>query len=293
MKNIYRNENSIIFKNEFQDFETGHLLSSVETQNYTIIQVADSYYGSKFCIPKHMQYCDLEITLAVSNGLFCANNDKWQKLNKHDVFLTYKNDIHELKSNRGCRFQTLAINFKNHSLIPLFNAVKEIFADESKSNLPEISEIFSQIVLEFVSENSPFTENYIDSMITYILVKLSRSNLPSNTIDILSTQEALPAIVNFIDSNFLSIYSLEELSTKFGYNYSHICKTFKKRYGITPSDYLLSKKMDYSVKLLKNKKSIKYISECLNYSTPYNFSRAFKKHFGVSPTKFQIKTLKN
>ena len=288
MKNIYRNESSIIFKNEFQDFETGHLLSPVETQNFTIIQVADSYYGSHFCIPQHMQYCDLEITLAVSNGLFSANNGKWQKLNKHDVFLTYKNDIHELKSNRGCRFQTLAINIKNNSLLPVFYAIKEVFSNDYKCNLQEISPMFTQIVSEFVSENSPFTENYIDSLITAVLVKLSRSKLPSNTIDVLSTQETLPAIVNYIDSHFLDIYSLEELSAKFGYNYSHICKTFKKCYGITPSDYLLSKKMDYSVKLLKNKKSIKYISECLNYSTPYNFSRAFKKHFGVSPTKFQI-----
>lgn len=288
MKNIYRNESSIIFKNEFQDFETGHLLSPVETQNYTIIQVADSYYGSRFFIPKHMQYCDLEITLAVSNGLFSANNNKWQKLKKHDVFLTYKNDIHELKSNRGCRFQTLAINIKNNSLIPLFNAVKEIFANDSKCNLQDISQMFTEIVSEFVSENSPFTENYIDSMITAVLVKLSRSKLPSNTIDVLSTQEVLPAIVNYIDSNFLNIYSLEELSSKFGYNYGHICKTFKKSYGVTPSDYMLSKKMDYSLRLLKEQKNVKYISERLNYSTPYNFSRAFKKHFGVSPTKFNL-----
>ena len=37
MKNIYRNENSIILKNEIKDFDTGQLLSIAETQNFVII----------------------------------------------------------------------------------------------------------------------------------------------------------------------------------------------------------------------------------------------------------------
>ena len=46
--------------------------------------------------------------------------------------------------------------------------------------------------------------------------------------------------------------------------------------------------MDHALKLLKDGKSVNYISDELGYSTPYNFSRAFKTHFGTSPAKYNI-----
>ncbi len=288
MKKILRNESSIIFKDEFVDFETGKLLSPVETQNYTVIQVADSYYGSRFCIEKHRQHCDLELTFPLGNGLSCANNEKWQKLNKYDVYLSFKGDFHTLESNTGCRFQTLAINAKEGSK-NLFDAIAKQFDKKRTCNMQDLSNLFTAIISEFVSEDSPFSDIYLDSLITSVLVKLLRGDKYNKKTDILSTEETLPAILNYIDSHFLDIYSLEELSIQFGYNYGHICKTFKKSYGITPSQHLLSKKMEYAVKLLKDVKSVNLVSEELGYSTPYNFSRAFKTYFGVSPANYDKK----
>ena len=242
MKHIYTNKSSIVFKNEFQDFETGRLLSPIETRNYTVIQVADSYYGSRFSISAHPQYCDLEITFPLSGVLLCSNNDAWQKLGRHEIFLSYPGDCHRLRSVRGCRFQTLAINVKDQSCTELLRAAKESIGEKKSCRLPEISELLSAIVAEFVSENLPFSEHHLDSLITAILVRLTRCNHPSKTIDVLSTQDALPAIVNHLDTHFLEIHSLADLSSQFGYNYNHICKTFRKCYGIAPSEYLLSKK---------------------------------------------------
>ncbi len=68
MNKVLRNENSIIYKNEYQDFETGHFLSIMETQNFYIVHVVDSYYGSRFSISEHYQNCDIEITYSLSNG---------------------------------------------------------------------------------------------------------------------------------------------------------------------------------------------------------------------------------
>jgi len=285
MKKIVRNENSVIFTDDFVDFETGDLLSPIETQNYTIIQVADSYYGSHFCIDRHKQHCDLELTFSLGNGLLCAEGDNWQKLNKFDVYLSFKSDLHTLKSTAGCRFQTLAINVKKDSK-ELFDTITKEFDKKRVSNIQELSGLLTTIISEFVSDDLPFSLTFLDSLITSVLVQLVRGEKYSKKTDVLSTGETMPSILNYIDSHFLDIYSLEELSIQFGYNYGHICKTFKKNYGISPNEYLLSKKMDYAVNLLKGKKSVKFVSEELGYSTPYNFSRAFKTHFGISPAKY-------
>ncbi len=286
MKNIYRDKNSIIFKSEYQDFETGHLLSPVETQNFTIIQVADSYYEGSFCIPEHRQLCDLEITYSLSSTMQCSQNGIAQKVQKYNVCLSYKDELHELTSKRGCRFQTLAINVKNGNIIKLLDAVKEKFASKRCAYLKNIEPLLTQIVSEFISTDSPFYRDYLDSLIVSVLVNLARLGFSVTNTDALSTEDTIPAIINYIDSNFLGIYSLEELAGRFGYNYNHICKTFKKVYGITPSSYLISKKMDYACELLKSGMSVKTISEKLAYSTPYNFSRAFKQKHGISPTDY-------
>ena len=124
MKNIYRSKDAIIFKNEFQDFETGRLLSPVETAHYTVIQVADSYYGARFAISPHKQYCDLEVTLPLSGGLLCATHGVWKRLSKHEAYFNFAGDVHALQSARGCRFQTLAINVKDDVSREMLAAVK-------------------------------------------------------------------------------------------------------------------------------------------------------------------------
>ncbi len=292
MKKIYRNENSIILKNELQDFETGQLLSIAETQNFVIVQVADSLFSNHFCTSAHKQHCDLEITYSLTNWLFCSTDGEKQKVGKNEVYLSYKGDIHELSSTKGCRFKTLAVNIKNGMCSKLFEKVKSIFKNDRKCSMQDISGIISAIVSEFSLENVPFSQELIDSLIVQMLVKLVRTGFTAPEVDVLSASEALPSIVNYIDSNFLDIYSLNELSSYFGYDYGHICKTFKKYYGVSPGHYLNSKKMDYATMLLREGKSVKLISEKLSYSNPYNFSRAFKKHFGISPANY-IENRKN
>lgn len=286
MKTIYRNENSVIFKNDFFDFDAGVLISPVETQNYLVFQVADSFYSSRFCIQSHTQQCDVEITFPITNFVMCATDNNFQKVNKNEMYISYKDDIHALKSSRGCRFQTLAINIKNTKDFEVLKIIKEKFKENRICNLSEVGVIFSEIITEFVQTDLNFSTEYLDSLITMILIKIARFGEVLPKTDITSTQDLIPAIINYIDSHFLDILSLEELSTQFGYNYGHICKTFHKSYGITPKEYLINKKMDYAISLLSNGYSVKDISEKLNYSTPYNFSRAFKKVYKTSPSNY-------
>lgn len=112
MNTIHKKANTITIWNHFWDCSAGLPTAPVETQNYIIIQVAESYYKSHFCTENHLQCCDLEITYALTNGLTCATDDLTETVDKNECYLSFRNDCHELSSRRGCRFQTLAINFK-------------------------------------------------------------------------------------------------------------------------------------------------------------------------------------
>ena len=53
--------------------------------------------------------------------------------------------------------------------------------------------------------------------------------------------------------------------------------------------YLTRKKMELAKALmLKDKKNVTQTAEILHYSSIHNFSRAFKKHFGISPCEVKL-----
>lgn len=287
MKYIIKNNDRRIFQNRFYDFATKALLSPVETQNYTIIQVTESYYSNEFFIKSHQQFCDLELTFSHINGLMCAVNGGWETVDKHGLHLAFNGEDHALKSRRSARFQTLAINFKNGSCLPLLCAIKEKAKERRIFCIPEIFGNFTEIVAEFVRTDAPFSENNLDCLITAVLVKIVRCGTAEPLVEIPSYDMKVSSMKNYIDTHFLQIGSLKEMSYEFGYTYSHISKVFKKTYGLTPSDYLQNKKTEYACSLLKEGEKLEEIAVVLGYSTTFNFSRAFKNRLGLSPGAYK------
>lgn len=286
MKNLHKSENAIIFDNAFCNFHTGQLLSPIETQNYLIIQVTESYYRNAFQLGSHTQYCDIEITFPLTNGLSCATAEHWQTVNRHGCYLSFAGEVHALSGPKGSRFQTLAVNFKEGPCQALLDEIMRKKAKQRICVLPELTAPLSAIVAEFMVQENLYSGIHLDCLITEVLVKLVREGTHMPKSSAFSTEEKLPAIINYLDSHFLEIRSVEALSLQFGYTYSHICKAFKRVYGITPGEYILSRKMDYADALHREGNNLAQIAEELGYSTPYNFSRAFKNYRGKSPERY-------
>lgn len=287
MKYIIKNHDRRIFQNRFYDFESGTLLSPVETQNYTVIQVADSYYTHGFSIEDHRQVSDLELTFSHMNGLRCSADGKFETVDKHGVYLSFKGERHALNCRRRCRFQTLAINFKDGACLALLQAVKEKGKEQRAFCVPELFACLTELITEFTLLDAPFFESHLDCLITSALVRFIRSGMTEALDEIPSYDMKVSSMKNYIDARFLQICSLEELSYTFGYTYSHISKVFKKAYGVTPSDYLHAKKMEYACVLLKEGAKLEEIADVLGYSTGFNFSRAFKAQTGISPNAYR------
>lgn len=285
MKYIIKTNDQRIFQNRFYDFQTKALLSPIETQNFTIIQVAESYYPHGFSISNHQQFCDLELTFSHMNGLMCSANDVFEPVDKHGLYLSFNGEMHALKSRRSSRFQTLAINFKDGPCLPLLHAIQA--KKQRNFCLPEIFGCLTEVISEFVRSDAPFQKNNLDCQITSVLVKIARCGMDEPLDEISSYDEKVSAMKHYIDTRFLQLCSLEEMAYVFGYTYSHISKVFKKAYAVTPSDYLLKKKVEYACSLLKEGAKLEEIAVVLGYATTFNFSRAFKNQTGMSPSAYR------
>lgn len=90
---------------------------------------------------------------------------------------------------------------------------------------------------------------------------------------------------NYIDDCFLNPISIDDLvGVSLISKYAFI-RQFKMTFGITPYHYILQKRLNYAKqKLLSGSKIIDLVVET-NFADTPSFSKAFKAHFGMSPSK--------
>ena len=59
-------------------------------------------------------------------------------------------------------------------------------------------------------------------------------------------------------------------------------------FGVSPSDLLREKRLEYAATLLRDKKlAIQVASDAAGFESPAHFSRAFKNRYGVTPSQYQ------
>jgi AraC-like DNA-binding protein len=147
-----------------------------------------------------------------------------------------------------------------------------------------------QTALAEMSVDRYCSKEYLEMLFSLILIQLIRtlkqqnidySTLPSKN------EELCYQIMHYIDTNIFSFTSFESLSEIFNYDYKYLTYIFTKTTKQTLSNYVRLKRLEKACELLKSSKySLTEISEKLHYSSLYAFSKAFKKHYGLSPKNY-------
>lgn len=94
-------------------------------------------------------------------------------------------------------------------------------------------------------------------------------------------------VKQYIKNNIYSDLSLEEISSYFHMNPSHLIRCFKKETGITPMRYYNVCRIDAARSLIAfNNPPVKLVAARLKYSDQAYFSGCFKQETGVSPSEY-------
>ena len=92
----------------------------------------------------------------------------------------------------------------------------------------------------------------------------------------------------YMDANIYTDLSLDRVSEEFGITKMHIIRVFKNKFGITPVQYLISRKISIAKSLLTGTvMPIKEIAALLKYSNTQHFSSSFKSAVGCTPNKYR------
>jgi two-component system response regulator YesN len=94
---------------------------------------------------------------------------------------------------------------------------------------------------------------------------------------------------DYIKSNFKDLsLSVETLAEIQGISEVYFRRLFKKQYGISPSQYIITTRIEHAKSLIKH--SFLSLEECAvqsGFSSVQYFCRVFKKVTGMTPTEYR------
>ena len=95
-------------------------------------------------------------------------------------------------------------------------------------------------------------------------------------------------ISEYIRINSYRNITVEELSSKFGYDRDHISRILKSEFGINSKTMIVDKRLSYIESLLMNTNdTIKEISQKCGFEDENLFLKFFKYHEGKTPTQYR------
>ncbi|MBO5898670.1 MAG: AraC family transcriptional regulator [Clostridia bacterium] len=98
------------------------------------------------------------------------------------------------------------------------------------------------------------------------------------------TTDKLRQIKRYINYNYMLPLTVEGIAKSFGFERSYLFRLFKARYGVGLKEYIIRVRMRCAMHFLEDGCSVSECARLVGYEDEFNFSKAFKKHYGYSPS---------
>ena len=143
-------------------------------------------------------------------------------------------------------------------------------------------------------EGLPLTGDYIFRQIAERLV-ISQSKVRRQIAQIRTEKAStrwelyrrLSMARQYLDEHISDKVELKDVCRHAALSESHFLRTFRQAFGISPYKYLIKRRLEESAKLLEtNNYSVSEVASRSGFSDIFSFSKAFKKEFSVSPSKW-------
>lgn len=244
--------------------------------------------------PEHSHDC-IEIGIVYGGTAKHLLSGSAEQIQRGDVFIIHSGGIHGFFECKRFEHMTISCSTEILSMMGInFNfiyGIGELFSGSPK-------------VASFHLNNSEFNDarRLIDSMyklymhnkidekanirayFSMLICLLAQSYTLHHNSD--AVPERLSRAVTYINEHFKEKISLPEIAAKASLSVSQFGRIFKATYDMSPFNYVLELRLNEARRLLKHGSlSISEIAFIVGFNDTNYFSRAYKKYFGLSPTK--------
>lgn len=153
----------------------------------------------------------------------------------------------------------------------------------------EISGCLRNILREMEQKNTGY-EDVCQAYMEILIIRLMRSTALSVSAEsqAISANRQCSAVRRYIDLHFKEALTLEQLAEEGHMNKYYLSHAFKREYGISPINYMISKRIEESKYLLaETDLSMSQIAQLLGFSSLSYFSQVFHRTQAVSPKEYR------
>lgn len=242
--------------------------------------------------PLHTHDDFYELFLVMKGKAMHYVNDANIPLEDGAFVLIRPNDSHKYDSFNEYDFELLSIGF----LSSLFNKACTMFGEKgdilTSQQLPPMINLkkfdyndISRKLLHIESfKSSVERKKYFSSILPYILYKFTQE--PETTKPMVAP-EWLSILIEEMSETDNFIIGLPRMLELTEITQEHLDREFKKHIGMTPTEFINLKRMNYAAELLLNSK-MKTTDVCFacGFNNLSHFYHTFKKQYGCSPREF-------
>lgn len=284
-------------------FEMQRVKQDIEIQGFNSI-----YYFefSKDFFHDPEQHNFWEMVYVVSGNVTAITNGVGCTLSKGQAIFHEPMEMHAHISDRHVKNNMLVVCFtaesevmqyfkgKTFTLDKTQRMLLSLFLEEAKNTLGTVPGDYQNKKNLCFSSNVFGASQLLQGYFTEFLIKLVRSGsalsarvVPGKESQDIASNSMCELICEYMKRNLYTQLTLKSVCKHFFLGKTQLCQSFRAYAGKSPMEYYMALKIEEAKKLLKEKTlSVSQISDMLGYSSIHNFSRAFKKATGLSPTAY-------
>ena len=145
-------------------------------------------------------------------------------------------------------------------------------------------------ILREMEQKQPGYEDICQAFMEILIIRLMRStglSVPAEPQNSVGNHQCA-AVRRYIDHHFKESLTLDQLADEAHMNKYYLSHAFKQEYGISPINYMISRRLEESKYLLaETDLSMSQIAQLLGFSSLSYFSQVFRKTQGLSPMEYR------
>lgn len=262
---------------------------------YKIFHITDN---QKLEFPFH--YHDFhKLLIHIRGNVSYSIEGKSYDLNPYDIVIVNAGEVHRPILNDDSIYERIIIYISKEFLDDYLDLSKCFTeAASCKSHVLRSIHSKSSILLQCISrltqslnDDGYANKLYQKILLLEFLIQLNRAADEGNIeyIGTYSSNGKILEIINFLNDNLTNKISIDDISSKFFLSRYHLMHTFKEETGYTIGEYITTKRLLLAREMLAEKNNhditASEVSQKCGFGSYSSFVRAYKKTFGISPSK--------
>ena len=259
---------------------------------------APCFMGHEKCNPKKPVSYNLSETehsfhFVLSGAGYIVNGNKTHRLTTDDVFyIPPKNAVNPKKiyyyPDRKDPWEYIWVNFTGKDVFKLLKCTN--LTEENNYYSMQTPIFLRQQWTEMINIARNSTKRNVSFFLPFVMKFFAEiaeeRKLISRTLT--NKEQKVTQIIAFIEKSYLNQdFSISKIAENFYYSVSYISRIFKEITTMSPTEYVLKLRMLHAKDLLRlGEYSVSETAYIVGYSSPFYFSKEFKKYYGVPPSKF-------